>query len=73
MCLLKLANAKKAAEEHIGFEIPDDVAWQVLNYSIRKCEVNGKGIDYLPILFENELRDHYTRLAISLKGAMACV
>ncbi|MBQ6403800.1 MAG: hypothetical protein IJI27_07835 [Oscillospiraceae bacterium] len=73
MRLIELLEAKQAAEEHIGFEIPDDVAWQVLNYSIRKCEVNGKGAGYLPILFENELRDYYTRLAINLKGAMACV
>ena len=73
MRLIELLEAKQAAEEHIGFEIPDDVAWQVLNYSIRKCEVNGKGADYLPILFENELHDYYTRLAINLKGAMACV
>lgn len=73
MCLLELVNAKKAAEEHIGIEIPDCVANQVLDYSVRKCEVNGKGTDYLPILFENELRDYYMRLAINLKGAIAHV
>lgn len=73
MCLLELVNAKKAAEENIGIEIPDEVASGVLDYSIRKCEVAGKGLDYLPLLFENELRDYYMRLAINLKGAMACV
>lgn len=73
MCLLELAKAKMAAEERLGFEIPEDVAGEVLDYSVRKCEVNGKGMEYLPILFENELRDYYTRLTINLKGAMVCV
>ena len=73
MCLLDLAKAKTAAEEHLGFEIPEDVAGQVLAYSCRKCMVNGKGTDYLPVLYENELRDYYMRLSINLKGAMNCV
>lgn len=73
MCLLDLAEAKTAVEEHLGLEIPEEVAGQVLAYSARKCIANGKGMDYLPILYENELRDYYMRLAINLKGAMACV
>lgn len=73
MRLLELAKAKMAAEDELGFEIPDEVAGKVLDYSVRKCVVNGKGSDYLPILYENELRDYYMRLAINLKGAMVNV
>ena len=73
MCLLDLEKAKMAAEDKLGFEIPGSVAGKVLDYAVRKCVANGKDADYLPILFENELRDYYTRLFITLKGVMACV
>ena len=73
MCLLDLAKAKEAAEEKLGFEIDDETAAAVLAYSARKCIANGKGTDYLPLLYENELRDHYTRMAINTAWAMAYV
>ncbi len=38
------------------FEIVD-----ILNFTIRKCQINGKGKWYVPVLFENELYDYLMR------------
>lgn len=38
--------------------------------TVRKMELNRKDDDYFPILFENELRDLYTRKIINLLGGM---
>lgn len=53
---------------------PFDVmeVFDILRYSMRKAELNDKGDDYLPILFQNELEDHVMRQRIN-KGEMACV
>ena len=49
----KLTAAREAAEETLGFRIP---------------EVAGEPESYLPLLYESELTDHYMRLAINQKG-----
>lgn len=64
----RLEAVKETAEARLGFEIPSEVAAEVLEYSIRKCEANGKDDDYLPSLFENELWDYYMMMAINLRG-----
>lgn len=53
---------------------PFDVmeVFDILRYSMRKAELNDKGDDYLPILFQNELEDHVMRQRIN-KGKMVCV
>lgn len=53
---------------------PFDVmeVFDILRYSMRKAELNDKGDDYLPILFQNELEDHVMRQRIN-KGEMVCV
>ncbi len=40
----------------------------ILRHTVRKCEVNGKGDGYVPILFENELRDFVMRKQINRSG-----
>ena len=50
------------------FDLVD--VFDILRYTIRKCEVNGKGEDYVPILFENELRDFVMRKQINMRGRM---
>lgn len=62
--------AKEAAEKTLGFEIPSEIAQEVLAYAVRKCELNKKPESYLPILYENELTDYYMRLAINSMSAM---
>lgn len=43
---------------------------EILQYTERKARQNGKGQDYVPILFENELRDFVTRSVINAKGRL---
>ena len=50
------------------FDLMD--VFNILRYTIRKCELNGKGEDYIPILFENELRDFVMREEINALGRM---
>lgn len=68
MCLLEAKEAIENAEKRLGFEIDPLVALKVYRYSVRKLEVIGKGSDYLPILYESELYDHYMRMAITVGG-----
>lgn len=67
---MTVEKARKAAETQLGFEIPDDVAKEVMVFSKRKCELNGKGESYLPLLYEDELKQYYFRMAINLMGGM---
>lgn len=68
MCLLEAKEAIENAEKRLGFEIDPLVALKVYRHSVRKLEVIGKGSDYLPILYESELYDHYMRMAITVGG-----
>lgn len=43
---------------------------EILQYTERKARQNGKWQDYVPILFENELRDFVTRSVINAKGRL---
>lgn len=44
-----------------------DVA-RIAQHTVRKAEMNGKDETYVPILFENELRDHVMRELINEMG-----
>lgn len=61
----KLREAIISAENTLGFQIASEDAAEVLMYTVRKCKASGKGMDYLPILFENELLDHFFRVAVN--------
>lgn len=54
----------------LGVNADIGLAYDILKYSIRKCELNGKDEDYLPLMYENELRDYLMREAINVRGAM---
>lgn len=66
----KILEARQSAERTLGFVIDDDVADEVLAFAKRKCELNRKPDDYLPLLYENELRDYFMRLYVNLRGEM---
>lgn len=66
----KILEARQSAERTLGFAIDDDVAEEVLAYAKRKCELNHKPDDYLPLLYENELTDYFMRLYINLRGEL---
>lgn len=66
----EIKKARVSAEKKLGFEIPDEVADEVLRYADRKCRLNSKPKSYLPLLYENELTDYYARLLINMRGEM---
>ncbi len=66
----ELARIAAEVSEKYGYWFDDDEIEWVLRFTERKIEINGKGDDYLPILFENELRDYIARAAINVRGLM---
>lgn len=58
----------KQVENKAGYIFDESEVREVFAYTLRKCEINGKGPDYVPILFENELRDYLMRAYINIKG-----
>lgn len=58
----------KQVENKTGYIFDESEVREVFAYTLRKCEINGKGSDYVPILFENELRDYLMRAYINIKG-----
>lgn len=69
---LKLNEELKAAvlsvETHSGIHFSNSVIYEVLRYSLSKLEYIRKEMSYLPILFENELRDYAAREEINKRG-----
>ena len=51
-----------------GFVFEDEEISQTIEYTKRKCELNGKDEDYFYLLFENELEDLIQRCYINLRG-----
>ena len=68
----EIEKARASAEQMLGFSILDEVADEVLAYAKRKCAASGKPESYLPLLYENELTDHFMRLAINQRGGKDC-
>lgn len=52
-------------EKKTGYVFSRAETFQVLLFTVRKCQINGKGDDYIPILFENELMDYIARSEIN--------
>lgn len=59
-----------SVQRKTGYKFDPDEVYEIARYTLRKCQVNGMGDDYAPILFENELRDYLSRKAINMKGAL---
>ena len=66
----ELEDIAMAAQRRMGPDLSMVDVYNVLKYTIRKAEVNGKDAEYVPILFENELRDFVTRKAINRIGRL---
>ena len=64
----KLYGIVQKVQRETGYNFSLDEIAKVYAYTVRKCEVNGKGSEYVPILFENELTDYLTRLEINRMG-----
>lgn len=66
----KIVQAIEKVENLLGLRIPERVWVDVLQYSVQKLQAIGKPETYLPVLFQNELADYYTRMDINMKGAV---
>lgn len=51
-----------------GFVFDDEEISRTIEYTKRKCELNGKDEEYFYLLFENELEDLIQRYYINLQG-----
>lgn len=51
-----------------GFVFEDEEISRTIEYTKRKCELNGKDEEYFYLLFENELEDLVQRYYINLRG-----
>ena len=58
------------AERVVGLRFDIEELYKIIKHTIRKCDLNGKDETYLPILFENELRDYQMRSQINAIGRM---
>ena len=54
--------------ERAGFVFEDEEISRTIEYTKRKCELNGKDEEYFYLLFENELEDLVQRYYINLRG-----
>lgn len=48
---------------------PEDVS-NVIRHTARKCDLNGKDVEYFYILLENELRDFLVRASVNALGEL---
>lgn len=68
MILKEIDEARKAAEQKLGTDIPDEIAKSVLEYTVRKCRISKQPLGYVPILYRTELLDYFMRLSINMMG-----
>lgn len=57
-------------QREVGYTFSFDEVYDTAVQTRRKVNLNGKGDDYVPILFENELRDLVMRNRINLLGEL---
>ena len=57
-------------EAKMGWTFRHKDVCEILQYTEQKARQNGKGQGYVPILFENELRDFVTRSVINAQGRL---
>ena len=68
MSIEDIGRAVSRVENETDYQYDDEEIGKVYEHTLRKCEINGKGNEYIPILFENELKDYIIAKAINLKG-----
>lgn len=76
LCELISTDARESAEsvrkdaEQKGFILTGAEYEALLQYTARKCRLNGKGEDYLPILLADEIKDYFFRNAINVTSML---
>lgn len=66
----ELVDIAIKTSDRIGYRFSKDEIKSVLEYAEQKLELNKKGDDYLPVLFESELENYIRRHAINILGGM---
>lgn len=56
--------------ERLNYFFDDEEIIEIVQYTIRKCEMNSKDEEYFYILLENELSDYVMRAYINYMGEM---
>lgn len=71
--IIKEETVEKLAEiavKVVGLRFDLGELYKIASHTAAKCELTGKDETYLPILFENELRDYQMRSQINAIGRM---
>lgn len=63
---VSVAEIVSRVEIQMNYTFDPEEVMRILSYSKRKAALAGKGEDYVPILYENELHDFIIRERISL-------
>lgn len=69
----KLVEIALNVAEQMKYPFTSQEVIKVLKHTERKMELNGKGDDYLPLLFADELKDYVIRIAINVSGGFGYV
>lgn len=61
------AETKKVREdmEKQGYVLTEEEYQIILEYTIRKSDLCGKGRDYVPLLLEDEIKNYYFRNTVT--------
>lgn len=55
-------------EEKTNYIFSPEEVIETVQYTIRKCEMNGKDEEYFYLLFQDELEQYLTRAYINMRG-----
>lgn len=69
----ELADIVYDVQSRIGYRFDLMEVFEIARHTVRKAELTGQDEGYVPILFENELRDFVMRKCINVMGGMANV
>ncbi len=69
----ELADIVYDVQSRIGYRFDLMEVFEIARHTVRKAELTGQDESYVPILFENELRDFVMRKCINVMGGMANV
>lgn len=63
-----IMNIVAEVEKELNLTFGPEEIREVLGYTIRKAKIAGQGESYIPLLFEDELRNFAIRDAVNLLG-----
>lgn len=64
----QLKNIVTKIQEETGYLFSEKEIADVVAYSERKCQLNKKGEEYVPIMFESELMNYFASTVYSVKN-----